>query len=80
MVARIDRTPRDAVMLSLLLALIAIRYISGESLLHEVLKTGGIVREFAVEIADRVSQVGWYRLASIHGKISMPFLLRDVKG
>lgn len=66
MIAGIYRTPRDAVVLALSLARLAVRDVSGESLLHEMFKTGCIIRKLAVEVIDRVAQVLWNSLSAVH--------------
>jgi Mg2+/citrate symporter len=80
MVAGINRTPVDAVMFAFLLALIAVGDTTGEPLLFKVLKASGIVGKLSVKIVACVPQVLRDCLSAIHGKTSMPFLLRDVKG
>jgi len=54
MITGIDRTPVDAIVLALLLALLTVRHSPGESLFLEMLKAGGIIGKFAIEIIDRV--------------------------
>jgi len=66
--------------LAFLLARIAVRNVAGEALLHKMFKASRIIRELTVEVIDRVPQMGWNRLTAVHGKNSMPFVLRDVKG
>jgi hypothetical protein len=53
---------------------------AGETLLFQVLKASRVIRELAVKVIDRVPEMLWYCLSAIHGKNSMPFYLRDVKG
>jgi hypothetical protein len=66
--------------LAVLSALFAVGDSAGEALLFQVLKASRVIRELSVEVVDRVPEMLWNCLSAIHGKNSMPFSLRDVKG
>ncbi len=67
-IAGIHRTPADAVVLALLLALVAIGDIAGEALLHQVLKASCVIRELTVKIVDRIPEMLRDGLSLIHGR------------
>ena len=79
-VTRIHRTPIDAVVFAVLLALLAVDDPAGETLLFQVLKASGVIRELAVKVVDRVPEMLRNCLSLIHGKDSVSQILRDVKG
>ena len=51
---------------ALLLALLAEETPARKTLFFQMLKAGIIGRKLPVEIADRVSQMGWNRLTAVH--------------
>ena len=65
-IASVDRTPFDAMVLLLLLALFAVRHTAGKALFFQVLKAGFVIWELAVKIRDRVPQMGWNGLTAVH--------------
>jgi hypothetical protein len=67
-------------MLAVCLARFAEGNSAREALLFQMLKTCGIVRELAIEMVDRIPEMGWDGLSLIHGKTILPYLLREVKG
>src|ERR1700686_3041980 len=79
-IAGVHRTTLNSIVLALLLALVTVRDVAGESLLHQVLKASRVIGKLAIDDIDRVPEVLRDGLSAIHGKNSMPFLLRDVKG
>jgi len=79
-IARIHRTPIDAVVLTLLLAFLAIGDSTGEPLLFKVFQASSVIGELAVEIIDRVPEMLRNCLSAVHNDIRLPFSLRDVKG
>jgi hypothetical protein len=66
--------------LSRFLALVAVGYAAGETLLFDLLKAGIIGWKVFVELLEGVTKFGGDCLASIHGENSLPDVLLVVKG
>ncbi len=78
-VASVGRATRNAVMLPLLTALLAMRHAAREPLFFQELKASVIVWELVIKVIDRVPQMLRDCLSGVHEN-SMSNLLLDVKG
>ena len=65
---------------TILTTLFTMRHSTGETLFLEMFKAAIVIGELSVKIIDRVAQVHRNRLSGFHGRNSMPFVLRAVKG